>query len=547
MSKRKRSTYYFIHCGQHGGDDENCEQCVVIKPLDRFIFSKFPRNEQVLGRLLAMNSEDPYKSNVYDVAITVVYIWVLCNVYTKAQRHVVNDVEKLLEQFKGLKKYQNKKKGPTFLNKLMNFKKSLLELFDIKCNDLQRNKNQTLYWGVRMEEEDQQFYKNQKCTPPIGICTNTVDRHAVAKTMRMKRRIAQETEQLKDSERYRAELQGVVMDEYLESVIDSELEPQVLKDNTDKDFVLDSDASKIRRYEYQPTVADVSDDMPSRYRHVRNGLRSVRPEVYRAAHTLNSDYHMSLHQIEGAFVEIGRLFDREWKAFRPNYTIDNDTLPSMTNLVRTRNYVEAMALNNIVEEVMNSDGGSITYSNDGSALNRVGSYVVQSITVNGIQRALPALSIVTESQETLKQLEITTLQILSAATGYRYTEADVIKKITFVMTVSTAHNIGVIQKVCGELDVDEADCPKTLLCNIHPLMLFQSKLKEFYDEIQKTFGTKKLDDCFTVDVDFKDENLILKAIKCLTNFVNKENSAKPWNRYSHFSQFIAPKKMKRLH
>lgn len=63
----------------------------------------------------------------------------------------------------------------------------------------------------------------------------------------------------------------------------------------------------------------------------------------------------------------------------------------MTNLVRTKNYVEAMALNSIVEELMNSDGGSITYSNNGSALNRVGSYVVQSITVKGTQRALPAM------------------------------------------------------------------------------------------------------------------------------------------------------------
>ena len=90
-----------------------------------------------------------------------------------------------------------------------------------------------------------------------------------------------------------------------------------------------------------------------------------------------------------------------------------------------------MALNSIVEDIRNSDGGSITYSNDGSAMNKVG-----SITVNGVQRALPALSIVTESHETLKQLEMTTLNMLSAAIGYRkYTEAEILKKITFVMTV----------------------------------------------------------------------------------------------------------------
>ena len=43
-------------------------------------------------------------------------------------------------------------------------------------------------------------------------------------------------------------------------------------------------------------------------------------------------------------------------------------------------------------------------------------------------------------------------------------------------------------------------------------MLFQNKLKEFYNEVQQSFGTRKHDDCFTVDVDFKDENFIIKSI-----------------------------------
>ena len=71
-------------------------------------------------------------------------------------------------------------------------------------------------------------------------------------------------------------------------------------------------------------------------------------------------------------------------------------------------------------------------------------------------------------------------------------------------------------------------------------MLFQNKLKELYNDIQLSFGFKRLDECFTVDVDFKNENFVLKAIKCLSNFVNEENSARPWNRFSHFTKFIAP-------
>lgn len=46
-----------------------------------------------------------------------------------------------------------------------------------------------------------------------------------------------------------------------------------------------------------------------------------------------------------------------------------------------------MALGSI-EEVMTNEA-IITYSNDGSAQSGVGSYVVQSLTIDGRQRALP--------------------------------------------------------------------------------------------------------------------------------------------------------------
>ncbi len=136
---------------------------------------------------------------------------------------------------------------------------------------------------------------------------------------------------------------------------------------------------------------------------------------------------------------------------------------------------------------------------------------------------------------------VTQLYSTDSSIGYEYTKAEILKKITFVMTDSTAHNIGVMNMVCEDLDLEDQG-PKTLLCNIHPLM-FQNKLKELYNEIQLSFGSKKLDDCFTVDVDFKNENFILKAINCLT-IANEENSAKPWNRYSHLVRSLLQKRMK---
>ena len=73
-------------------------------------------------------------------------------------------------------------------------------------------------------------------------------------------------------------------------------------------------------------------------------------------------------------------------------------------------------------------------------------------TINGIRRSLPTFSIFRETRESLKELELTTLEILAACSGYSYSKSDN-KRVSFVMTDSTEHNIGVIEKVCGELDI----------------------------------------------------------------------------------------------
>ena len=138
---------------------------------------------------------------------------------------------------------------------------------------------------------------------------------------------------------------------------------------------------------------------------------------------------MSKHQIEGSIITIANiLFGREWKPYVPRGEGDLNTLPSMKNMLHTEPNFEAMALCAIVEEIMKDDtNASITYANDGSSLSGTGAFVVQSFIINGDQRCLPTFSIFTESRESQKELEITTLKILAAACGHKYSEKDIEK------------------------------------------------------------------------------------------------------------------------
>ena len=123
---------------------------------------------------------------------------------------------------------------------------------------------------------------------------------------------------------------------------------------------------------------------------IRSGPRSIRPEYYILIHKLKNQHIMSENQSQGAIIEVANtLFVRNWKPYNKTkkdekgQICDFNTLPSPTNTNRTEPYIEALILSGIVNEIMDETNEIIvTYSNDGSALNRVGSFIVKSFCIN---------------------------------------------------------------------------------------------------------------------------------------------------------------------
>ena len=94
-----------------------------------------------------------------------------------------------------------------------------------------------------------------------------------------------------------------------------------------------------------------------------------------------------------------------------------------------------------MNEIMLSEMETVViYPNDES------NYLVQSFSINGKQRVLPTFNIFSETRASLKDLPPMTFKILAASSGWKYTEKDLAEKIDFVMTDSTAHNLGVTQE-----------------------------------------------------------------------------------------------------
>ena len=98
---------------------------------------------------------------------------------------------------------------------------------------------------------------------------------------------------------------------------------------------------------------------------------------------------------------------------------------------------------------------------------------------------------VSSSMPNLAKLKLTTLQILSAASGV---DAKVLfERIDFVISDQTAHNIDVELLVAKELGTEKV--PNQLFCNVHPCLMFNRVIVKHWSQLEHAIGHDKIYAC----------------------------------------------------
>ena len=263
------------------------------------------------------------------------------------------------DNYKELKKSSSRKKpSETHWTNYSSFLEQQRNLLDI-LGTKDQQKTQGDLFGAKMTKEDEEFHAKQKLVPRVGSCTSFVDRRWIISN---KRKIARSNRSRKES--YDDGFAGCSYNE--DQVGPVEPADVVPADNQDEEYV----PPKRQKYDYQEELNEDLDRLPPKFRHPRDGLRSIRPELYALMHFLSSSLHMSHEQVEGSIVAVANmLFARKWKVYSSDeYGTDNNTLPSVSNTRRTERYIEVMALCNIADEIMQEDSKiCVVYSNDDSS------------------------------------------------------------------------------------------------------------------------------------------------------------------------------------
>ena len=133
----------FISCCKHTKIVKDCQVCLIFRVQEQLPNGTLPTTKQVLAYLFYLNSENMgQKSNSADVALNLMLHWICANVYTIANKNVYLRKLKAVETYSSLKKVPHKKIATPSKRIWRKFMNDCENLFDIKCADLKRIKEQ---------------------------------------------------------------------------------------------------------------------------------------------------------------------------------------------------------------------------------------------------------------------------------------------------------------------------------------------------------------------------------------------------------------------
>ena len=460
--------------------------------------------------------------------------WLFCNIYAMTRRSVKLKILDLYSNFITLTQTRKNRRNEIFLGKVEEFNKDANKLFDIFCVDTTARENLEKIFGVKMTEEEWRFYNDQKSERKM-YCEDFVDK----KWLKTHERRQRELQNLDDAKRV-----GESKKEMLQPVSFDDLEDMSQTDDgetSQEDLSEPENSGKRRRMSCEHDTG-VNDELPKQYRHIRISVRKVRPEYYETVDKLKSCFHMSEAQAEAAVVIVGnKMFGRSWQFHSESDTINLDTLPHAKNVRDVGKSIEAMALHEIVKDIMaSSQQVTVTYADDGSRKQGAGSFSVQGIHINGIYRALPTLPISSETRNNLADLKLAVLNLLEAASGV--SSKELFEKIDFVMTDQTAHNFQTDEIVSEQLETEHI--PSHLFCNVHPTLMFNRVITKQWAAVENNIGRDKIFSSFLVNATTNASSVTEQALDCLTRLINHDFDHKPWNKSNEFDLHIAPKQNK---
>ena len=298
--------------------------------------------------------------------------------------------------------------------------------------------------------------------------------------------------------------------------------------------------AKKRKRLYESREDDEDDEMPEKYRHVRESERNVKEEIYTTYAAL-SCHGLSMDECSSALVTVGNgLFGRKWtKSGENEKTFGKDTLPEKMSVIEALRQIEAQSLNLVVEEMRRGkeEGHMITLASDSTTRRDVGKFMGQGIHIGRESSLpLPLLGIVAESKEDIALQLSMGLELLSICSGVPVKE--LMEQVDALFTDSVEHNKGVNFILMEMFDLDKP--PGQLFCGTHTCLGFSSSMNKMVMVIERKMKLETVLSQFMVgmELDSKSGSLAGQALDMQLKLVAPEYRHKSWNYHGLYTHYL---------
>ena len=282
--------------------------------------ASLPAGHIVIGRMLALcKTAKGIKSYSRAEASKIVANelrrdWITKNVYPMKEHAVANKIQKDYERFNSLRKYENSKKTKTekWCVSAEHFKDSLIKnAYDIRCKDVSFQKQMEEDFGVKMTQEDLDFYQDNCFGSYKLMCTNTVPKDwERMKKRKQSREASVQKKRFKQCEDEK-EQKEINRNELLNSVIDESIDSENLNFHTKRRLFTEPAKTSSTKNTFEQNSEDCLTFPKVK---IRNTFKRLNESVIRCLVQCQSETTCSTMEVCKIMVNVANMiFHQDWE------------------------------------------------------------------------------------------------------------------------------------------------------------------------------------------------------------------------------------------
>jgi hypothetical protein len=216
---------------------------------------------------------------------------------------------------------------------------------------------------------------------------------------------------------------------------------------------------------------------------------------------------------------------------------NHNRLPSMTAVRDARHLISMETEKKIAQEMLQKECAIIPDGTGRQVIGRVGGAMLQ---VGGKTRVLPFQRMGNETRENWARFIDHVLSRMAVVSEKE--KKELWGTVLLFISDQCKTNKGLAKEVAQYMGLEHQ--PGQIFCNIHPVLMFDEKMKKIWQDLQIRIGADKIFPSISYGLNMDQDTTVvfMQCLDALMRLVSPTYSHKAWSRYFQFNKFLGARK-----